>query len=253
MRRTAATWRPPSGGRSAEGRSPILSVMSSRSEYFALVEAHPEQFANPPGAGFEILLTEEEIEQAESHMKRKLSESGGSPEWARVGIAFRDQYVMIVRDAVRFRNGQLGTYIRSWSPNPGHLGVVVLPLWQGNVLLVRHFRHETRMWHLEIPRGFGSSANTEESARQELREEIGATAVRLAELGLAMPDAGASKGSVALFLAEVESYGRPDANEGITDIVPTPVPRFEQMIAEGELTDGFLLAAYARAKARQLI
>jgi ADP-ribose pyrophosphatase len=227
--------------------------MSSRDDYFALVAAHPDEFANPPGAGFEVLLDEDDIRQAEAHMELKLAEAGGSPDWARVGIAFRDQYVMIVRDAVRFRNGTLGTYIRRWNPHPERLGVAMLPLWQGSVLLVRHFRHETRTWHLEIPRGFGISADCEVSARQELREEIGVTDARLVPLGLIDPDAGQPEGSVALFLAEVESYGQPDADEGITDIVPTQVAHFERMIADGELTDGFLLAAYARAKARRLL
>jgi ADP-ribose pyrophosphatase len=227
--------------------------MSSRSDYYTLVEASPECFANPHGAGFEILLEEAEIQQAEAYMERKLAESGGDPEWARVGIAFRDQYTMIVRDAVRFRDGRLGTYIRMWNPAPNRPGVVVLPLWSRQVLLVRHFRHETRTWHLEIPRGFGVSADSEESARQELREEIQATASRLVDLGRINPSTGASEGSVVVYLAEVDSYGQPEENEGITDILPTPVPEFERMIADGELTDSFLLAAYARAKARRLL
>jgi ADP-ribose pyrophosphatase len=227
--------------------------MASRSEYHELAAANPELFANPPGAGFEILLEEEEIQQAEAFMRQKLAASGGSPEWARVGIAFRDQYVMIVRDAVRFRNGELGTYIRSWNPHPERLGVVMLPLWQGRVLLVRHFRHETRTWHMEIPRGFGIDADSSKSARQELQEEIGATVSRLVDLGRINPTTGAADGSVALFLAEIDSYGQPEAKEGITDILPTPLPQFERMIATGELTDSFLLSAYARAKAKQLI
>ena len=39
--------------------------MSSRSEYFDLAESYPEAFANPPGAGFELLLDEGDIQQAE--------------------------------------------------------------------------------------------------------------------------------------------------------------------------------------------
>jgi hypothetical protein len=54
-------------------------------------------------------------------------------------------------------------------------------------------------------------------------------------------------------LAEVESFGEGETKEGITSILPTPILEFERMIASGELTDEFLLAAYARAKARALI
>jgi ADP-ribose pyrophosphatase len=227
--------------------------MQRRSDYFELVRANPEQFANPPGAAFEILLTEEEIGQAERAMEQWLSAAGGAPEWAAVGIVYRDQYLTIVRDAVRFLDGRLGTYIRFWNQHPERLGVAVLPLWEEHVLLVRHFRHATRSWHLEIPRGFGIHTDTVETARQELREEIGADAMVLADLGEFDPDSGFGVSRVALFLAEVESYGRGEDVEGITDILPTPIEEFERMIASGELADGFLLAAYARAKARGLI
>jgi ADP-ribose pyrophosphatase len=227
--------------------------MSSREDYRALITSHPELFVNPPDAGIEILLDEDDIRQAETYMEQQLTANGGSAEWARVGIAFRDQYMTVVRDAVRFPNGQLGTYIRSLSSHPEMLGVAMLPVWQGQVLLVRHFRHGSRSWNLEIPRGFGMAVDSATSAREELREEIGAVASRLVELGEFSPDGGGSASRVALFFAEVESFGQPETAEAISDILPTPVPEFERMIAGAELTDGFLLAAYARAKAKGLI
>ena len=227
--------------------------MGARDDYFALAEARPELFANPPDAAFEILMDEADIRQAESEMRERLTAFGGSPGWAEVGIAFRDQYLMIVRDAVRFSDGSLGTYIRSIDLYPDVVGVVVLPVWRGQVLLIRHFRHATRSWHLEIPRGFGIVADTAESARRELREEIGATASRLVDLGGIHPDAGSGAGRVAMFLAEVEAYGEGEALEGITTVIPTAVAEFERMIAGGDLSDGFLLAAYARAKAKGLL
>ena len=59
--------------------------------------------------------------------------------------------------------------------------------------------------------------------------------------------------AVALFYAEVGSYGAPELHQGITAILPTPMADFERMIADGEVRDGYLLATYARAKARNLI
>jgi ADP-ribose pyrophosphatase len=227
--------------------------VSSRTEYFALADERPELFSNPPGACFEILLDEEEIGQVEAHMEKTLTDSGEAAESARVGIAYRDQYLMIVRDAVRFADGSVGTYIRICNRHPDLLGVAILPIWEGKILLIRHFRHATRSWHLEIPRGFGVVADSAESARHELREEIGAAASRLVELGEMYPDTGASSDRVALFLAEVETYGEADKKEAIAEILPTSVPQFERMVGTGELADGFLLAAYARAKTRGLI
>jgi ADP-ribose pyrophosphatase len=225
--------------------------MNNRDNYFALVKAHPELFRNPPGAGFEILLDEPGISQAEQRMAEQLQAAGAPAEWARVGVAFRDQYGLILRDAVRYADGSVGTYIRMIAPP--FPGVVILPIWQDQVLLIRHFRHATRSWHLEIPRGFGTDADTRKSAGRELTEEIGATGIRLTELGDMYPDTGISDSRVALFHAEVSSYGKPDALEAITDVLPTPVSEFERMIADNELSDGYVLAAYARAKAKNLL
>jgi ADP-ribose pyrophosphatase len=237
----------------AYSRREADNIVNDRAEYFDLVNAYPELFRNPPDAGFMILLEEAEIRQAEEGAAERLREAGMPIEWAQVGVAFRDQYVLLLRDAVRFADGSLGTYIRTVAPGHSFPGVVILPVWEGKVLLIRHFRHATRSWHLEIPRGFGLDADPRQSARHELSEEIGVSDARLVDLGEIYPDAGADAGTVALFYAEVTSYGQPELVEGITDIIPTPVAEFERMIRDCELQDGFLLAAYARAKARQLM
>jgi ADP-ribose pyrophosphatase len=56
-----------------------------------------------------------------------------------------------------------------------------------------------------------------------------------------------------LFFAEVESYTDAEIGEAITDILPTPLPEFERMIRDNEITDGFTLAAYTRAKLQGLL
>lgn len=228
-------------------------MVSKLSDYFALADTRPELFANPHGAGFTILLGEAEIREAQEQAAQRLAAYGGPPEWATVGVAYRDQYLLILRDAVRYTDGSLGTYIRAINPYPGHTGVAILPVCLGEVILIRHFRHATRSWHLEIPRGFGESGNTPEDARRELAEEIGATASRLVELGEFYPDTGVSDSRVALFYAEVPSYGEPDRMEAISDILPVPVPEFERMIGACEIEDAYALTAYARGKARQVL
>jgi ADP-ribose pyrophosphatase len=228
-------------------------MMDARQRYLELTRLRPELFTNPPGAAFYILLRESEINEAEAYMAGRHQRNGTPEEWATVGVVFQDQYLLLVRDAVRYSDGSLGTYIRMIDPDPRFLGVVILPVWQGKVLLIRHFRHATRTWHLEIPRGFGSAEDAEESAKRELAEEIGAPEATFTRLGEMYPDSSAGNSRVALFHAAVTSYGRPETIEGISDVLPTPVAEFEQMISEYVLDDGYLLAAYARAKARDLI
>ena len=228
--------------------------MSTLADYLAFAKAHPALFVNPQEGGVTILLDEKEIHEAETQMAEWLESKDMPAEWARVGIAFQDQYGMILRDAVRFPGGFLNTYIRFVREEETPPGVIVLPLYQGQVLLIRHFRHATRTWHIEIPRGFGKKGlSSEENAQRELEEEIGATISRLVSLGSMYPDAAASTECDALFYAEVESYGKVETEEAITELLPTSVSEFERMIRENEITDGFTLAAYARAKAQGLL
>jgi len=226
--------------------------VSTLEDYFAFAKTHPTLFVNPPGAGFTILLDEAEIREAESQMAQWLKEKGLPTNWAQVGIAFQDQYTMILRDAVRFPNGALGTYIRM--VGDGTPGVIVLPIYRDQVLLIRHFRHATRIWHIEIPRGFGKKGlSSEENARRGLREEIGATIARLVSLGRVYPDTGALSEYNDFFYAEVESYGEIEADEAIVDLLHTSLSEFERMIRETDMTDGFTLTAYALAKAQGLL
>ena len=129
--------------------------MSTLADYLALAKAHPKLFQNPSHDGIRILLDESEIREIEAQMEAK-----GLPfEQVRVGIIYQDAYLRIIRDAVLFPDGKKGIYLRLIEPVDHASGVIVLPVYQGQILLIRHFRHATRTWHLEIPRGFGQRAN----------------------------------------------------------------------------------------------
>lgn len=227
--------------------------MSTLADYLAFAESHPALFINPPEGGYNILLDETAIQKVEAETEEELKARWLPAEWAKVGIVYQDQYLFLLRDAVRFPDGSVGTYIRFVDRYPGALGVVILPMYQRQILLIKHFRHATRTWHFEVPRGFGIEGSTEENARRELEEEIGATASRVVSLGLMHPDTGMSSQQVALFYADVASYGQIEAEEAITELLPTPVTEFERMIRENEITDGFTLTVYARAKVHGLL
>jgi len=226
--------------------------VSIREEYFGFAKAHSNLFVNPPGAGFMILLDEDEIQEAEAQMAQWLKSRHLPTKWAQVGIVYQDQYRMVLRDAVRFPNGLLGTYVRI--VRDGAPGVIIFPVYQGQVLLIRHFRHATRTWHLEVPRGYGEKGSSgEENARRELKEEVGATIAHLVSLGQVYPDSGALSEYNEFYFAEVESYGGIETDEAIIELLPTPLSQFERMIRENEIEDGFTLTAYALAKAKDLL
>jgi ADP-ribose pyrophosphatase len=223
-------------------------------EYLAFARAHPERFVNPPHNGITILLREDEIHEVEAYMVQKLQAKGLPAEWARVGIVYRDQYGMILRDAVRFPGGALGTYIRFIGNVDGGPGAIVLPLYQGQVLLVRRFHHATRTWHLEIPIGLGMKGlSAEETARRVLVEEIGATISRLLPIGELKEGPGLTESPAELFYADVESYGEGNTHEGITEVLQVAVPEIERMMRDSEITDSFTIIAYLRVKLQGLL
>lgn len=227
--------------------------MSDKALYFDFVQRYPQRFVNVPG-GIEILLEPDQIAQAEAAVAQRLVARGMPAEWADVGVAFHDQYTLLLRDAVRFPDGTLGTYLRETSMTDETPGVVILPVYQGKVVLERHYRHGPRAWMLEIPRGFGEKGHTpEENAQRELMEEIGAPIIRLESLGHVYVNSSSIGGYDCLFFAEIASLGKLDVGEGISQVLLVPIKQFHRMIADGEITDGFTLSAYARARAKNLL
>lgn len=223
-------------------------------EYRNLVQTQPELFVNPDRNGILILLEEDEIMRAQAEVAQRLVRKGLPAEWAQVGLVYEDQYLRIVRDAVRFPGGTLGTYIRTIPPLRHGTGTVILPVHGSQVILVRHFRHASRRWHLELPRGFGEPGLSDEAnAARELREEIGAEGVRLFPLGGLHTDAGMDSAMVQLFFAAVDKLGECDREEGISALVAVDIANFEALIRDGEITDSYTMAAYSRAKLRGLL
>jgi ADP-ribose pyrophosphatase len=168
-------------------------------------------------------------------------------------VVYEDRYQILLRDAVRRPDGSLGTYVRATSAS-GAVGAAVLPVLGDKVVLLRHFRHATRKVHLEIPRGFGEPGVTaEDQARQELSEETGSTAQQVIPLGGIHPNTGASADMVELFYARVLQLGEPQTAEGIAGLDLIGVADLASLIADGEITDAFTVAAWARASLKGLL
>ncbi|MBT2408372.1 NUDIX hydrolase [Streptomyces sp. ISL-87] len=197
-------------------------------KYEALRAERPELFRNEPG-GIEILTEPAAVAAAG-------------------GVLYQDPYVTLLRDPVRFPDGREGTYIRSIG-STAEPGCVVLPLLDGEVVLIEHFRHATRSWQWEIPRGFGTSGLADPAnAAKELREEIGATVLELIPLGVLHPDTGVLGDRVLLYAARIDGVGALAGSEGIRGSLTVPFREAEAMVLDGRITDAFTMATLLRAR-----
>jgi ADP-ribose pyrophosphatase len=224
-----------------------------RSLYRDIRQGRPELFVNPEGAPIEVLLDPSEVAEAERTVAADLAEGGLPTGWSATGVVYQDPYLMLLRDAVRMPFG-LSTYVRAI--NAGNAtGVVILPRFRDEVVLVRHFRHATRQWHLELPRGFGTpGSDVRDDARRELEEEIGVPPAKLESLGVIYPDTGMSATPVELFHAEIADPPRAaGADEGIVGVRLVTAAELAALIEDGTITDGFTIAAFTRAWLRGLL
>jgi ADP-ribose pyrophosphatase len=221
-----------------------------------IIRNHPKLLSNED-APIKILSDEADIKQWQENKKLHLEQKSQPIEWADIGIAFDDPFVIILRDLVEFpggfRNGYIRLYNRAYLEG-GAAGVVMLPEMNGKLLLMHQFRHATRSWHWEIPRGFGEpGVKAEDQARAEIEEEISGEIAELTNLGLYFNNTGLEGNPIYLFLAKMSSIGEPKLKFGVDKFIWVSVSELEKMIADGEITDGFTIAAYTKAKLKGLI
>ncbi|MFH9860330.1 NUDIX hydrolase [Streptomyces sp. NPDC017202] len=229
-------------------------------DYEALRERRPELFLNPPGAAFTILLDRAEQDRASDEVSRAAAAAGLPDSVGDIGVVYRDAYFSLVRDAVRFADGRLGTYVRIL-PASASGGAAVLPLLaDGRVVLLRHFRHADRDWHCEIPRGFGDPGEDGSgTAARELQEELGVHIGNLTYLGEMSSDTGLRVGTDHLYLAHIDAAQLADGPargaraEGIDGYEAVSQGEFRSMVAGRRISDAYTLSAYALAMAQGLL
>lgn len=159
-----------------------------------------------------------------------------------VGIVAEDNYWIWINDAVRFPNGTQGVYGRViWRRSlEGIAGVAVMPLLpNGKIALNRNFRHATRSWEYELPRGgLSDSEAPEQAALREMKEETGLLASKIEFLGYMNPDSGMTNTVVPVYLAQVSERdsATPEDSEAIASVDAFTVAELKQGFLNGYLT-----------------
>lgn len=225
--------------------------------YDILIRNHPELFQNYEDEdSIKIILDAKEIADWRQKRLQELEQAQDPAAWADTGVILNDPFYIIIRDLVRFPGGRMNGYNRILGRGElsGGKGVAILPKFQEKILVLKQFRHPTRSWEYEIPRGY-AEPNTppREQAEAEILEELEGRIASLHELGSVNENTGAVSFPVALFMAELHEVGRPNRAENIKELVWLTIMDFENWIESGRISDGFTISAYARAKLKRLI
>lgn len=159
--------------------------------------------------------------------------------------------VKLALEEVRLPNGN--TVTLEVIKHPGAAAVVPVDD-DGNVVLVRQYRHATGSWLLEIPAGKldHPGESPEECARREVEEETGYRAGRLVSLGWIWTTPGFTDEKIWLYLASeltpAQSNLQPDEALSVEKL---PLPEAVRRAASGEIVDGKSVCALLRAAARR--
>jgi ADP-ribose pyrophosphatase len=211
----------------------LLASEASIQEYFNLIQRYPhivEPKGNSSLGEIEIILDKDRMTRIEKKMGRD------------VGVFAKDKYWLWINDACVFPSGQEGIYARIlWvkaleSPASGVAVMPILP--NGNIVLNCNFRHATRSWEIELPRGgVNLGESLESAARRETIEETGMVIDHLSQLGAIPPDTGLTTTVAPIFMAKVIHEQKPEQEEteAIEKILSLPLKEIKKAFVDGYL------------------
>lgn len=120
----------------------------------------------------------------------------------------------------------------------------------GNVLMLRQYRHATGDYLLEIPAGKldEGTEDPEVCAHRELEEETGFRAGELQSLGWIWTTPGFSDEKIWLYLATDLTLGRQDLEaDEVLEVVEIPLAEAREMALKGNIKDSKSICALLRA------
>jgi ADP-ribose pyrophosphatase len=166
---------------------------------------------------------------------------------------FESRFVTVYDDDVQFLDRRAGKHLRVVE-NGGRPGVAVLAVCRDRVALVRTYRYPLGAWEWAIPRGFAHGEDLMETARAELREELGEAPAELTSLGPVTPHSELLATRVYLLLAHYESeVATPLGTDEIPAVRWVDMAALRDEVVSGRVCDGLTLSTLAVAALRGLI
>jgi 8-oxo-dGTP pyrophosphatase MutT (NUDIX family) len=169
-------------------------------------------------------------------------------------VVYENRYVTLRQDAVRYPNGDEGTY--TFIERPTY--AIVAAVEDGHVWMVEQWRHPLGARSWELPMGVapgGDATPVDEAARIELREETGLTAAEWREIGRLTPAPALLAQTGVLFLATGLNRGAQSLEVTEQDLVARPWPVDEAVAAmlDGRIRDAATIASFGLLRLREII
>ncbi len=226
-----------------------LSAADHISTYLKFLEKHQSVLGKKGDfkqGEIEVVEDPLKIKDIEKLQKARCLKQGMNEEEAqlasKIGVIAEDLYWVFLRDAVVFPTGAEGSYNRLvWKSafDSGPSGVAILPLLpEGKIAAIVAFRHATRVWELEIPRGVRHPEETIESAlKREREEQTGFSAKQTVFLGDMAPDPGMASTVTPVYVARIEKQGlsNQDYSEAILGVKTFTVAEIKEALIKGYL------------------
>ncbi|HRQ39791.1 MAG TPA: NUDIX hydrolase [Chloroflexota bacterium] len=151
-------------------------------------------------------------------------------------IVWQCPWYAVRRDEILLPNGEHAEY----NVVVKNQAVWILPITaQGEIVLVRQYRHTVDDWCWELPAGgVKPGQSLEEAAREELHEEIGGLAEKLTYGGQFYTANGICNEVGHYFLADQVSLGQPSPEPvEVMSVHPLPIVEVYRMARSGQITD----------------
>lgn len=206
-------------------------------EYLDLLNKHPTTLG-PTGnhqlGEIEIVTDPKKMAEIETTMKDT------------IGVYAQDRYWTWIKDPVIFPNGKTGIYGRVVWKNSleGPAGAAVLPVaqfdGQDKIFLNVNYRHATRRWECELPRGV---RNPKETAIQAaLRETLEETGFKLDEhdirpLGTMAVDTGLTNSVIPIYFGKIIGQQKPkrESSEAIDKVIGLTMEQIQEGYKKGSM------------------
>ncbi len=162
-------------------------------------------------------------------------------------LVFDGAVVHLYKDKVELPDGthSMREYVK-------HIGAVcVIPITdEGEVILERQYRYSVDRVLIEIPAGKLDYVGEEfcEAALRELREETGAVASEMIDMGDYFGSPAIMGEHIRMFMAKGLTFGETELDEGeFLEVFRVPLYEAVEMVLRGEITDGKTQVAILRA------